>query len=198
SWLILPAFLLDVAGRRLASWLALSIAVEAVVLVVLLFGVRMAYGPWWQIVAAIALADAVGWTFRHRYISPLFAFITHPVAALARAGERSETALGELKSVRDRVVRDRGSTAASEMGPDDDQAAIPVERGARPELDEPLPIGGSADLHDALGGARESSPSTPKPGQPGSQASETQGEAATSRLLRAKHRAKKNQDQQGE
>ena len=62
GWLILPMFLLDVSVRRLASWLALSIAVEIRVLAVLLFGLDMRYG--WGVVGAIVLAELIGWTIR--------------------------------------------------------------------------------------------------------------------------------------
>ncbi|MFQ5591284.1 MAG: hypothetical protein ACE5HE_08995, partial [Phycisphaerae bacterium] len=93
GWLLLPTFLLDVAVRRLASWLALSIAVEVVVLTVLLFGFGLAYGPWWGIVGAFVLAELVGWTIRSRYIGPLFDSLTHGVTALSHAGMRSTMSL---------------------------------------------------------------------------------------------------------
>ena len=103
AWLLFPAFLLDVSVRRLASWLALSIAVEIVVLVVLLFGLEIRYGTWWGILGAVLLAELIGWTIRFRYIGPFFDSLTHGVTALAHAGERSAASLDQLKPTRDRV-----------------------------------------------------------------------------------------------
>ena len=60
AWLLLPLFLLDVAIRRLASWLAFSIVVEVVLIVVLLFGAGVAYGPWWGILGVLLLGIVAG------------------------------------------------------------------------------------------------------------------------------------------
>jgi len=199
AWLLLPAFLLDVSVRRLASWLALSIAVEVVLLVVLLFGMGLRYSPWWGVLGAIALAELVGWTIRFRSIGPLFEWMTHTVTALAHAGDRSAASLEKLKDTRERVrdelapeTLDRGKRVA------DDASPIPLAQAKRrfDAGDEQAgrPVG---DLRDALGGAKAVEPSTkpPKPARPPADVDAgVEDQDTTSRLLKAKKRAKKDMD----
>lgn len=196
AWLLLPLFLLDVAVRRLANWLALSIAVELVVLVVLLFGLKLYESTWWGILGAILLVELIGWTMRFRYIGPLFDFMTHSATALAGAGERSESSLGQLKSTRDRV---RGDMQGEEeqkgrkVGPD--IGSIPVSTAKRRfDVGDERAEEKAGDLTDAVGGAKVSDS---KPGEGDKPAAPTQGEddvSATERLLRAKRRARKNKN----
>jgi hypothetical protein len=189
AWLLLPMFLLDVAVRRLASWLALSIAVELVLLVVLLFGLDMRYAPWWGVLGAFVLAELVGWTIRFRYIGPLFDFMTHTVTALRHTGDRSAVALEQLKSTREKVREeldgDAGKRAESEATPLPKAAAR--RRYDVGDRDAAKPVG---DLTDALGGAK-AAPPEPKRAK---DKDEDQGEdeASTSRLLRARRRAKRD------
>jgi len=195
TWLFLPLFLLDVAVRRLASWLALSVAVEVLVLVVLLFGLDFRSGGVWSVAGAIVIAELVGWAIRFRSIGAIFDWMTHSVAVLAQAGDRSAVSLEKLRTLRDHVR--------------DDLTAEPPERTERPrpsdESDEPIPLASPSarfdvddkelsaargDVQEALGGAKaaDSSPSfTKKPERSGAEE-----EGMTSRLLKAKRRARKD------
>jgi uncharacterized membrane protein len=197
AWLLLPGFLLDVSVRRLASWLALSIAVEVVVLAVLLFGLGLVYDPW-SVAGAFVLAEMIGWTIRFRYIGPLFDFMTHTVTALSRTGERSEAALEQLKGTRERVRDDLapdkaegleriaqeteplpGATAKRRFDVGDAQAAKPV-----------------GDLHEALGGAKAAGEPMQKRRAPAKAGEDEEGEeeSAMSRLRKAKDRAKRDME----
>lgn len=197
AWLLLPAFLLDVALRRLASWLALSIAVEIVLLTVLLFGLGIAYGPWWGILGAFALAELVGWIIRIRYIGPLFDFLTHGVTALRHTGDRSAAALDQLKSTREQVrdelypQREEGLKRIAPEG-----TMPPLSAGARYDVGDEQAGKPLGDLHEALGGAKATEPPVEKrrPPPPAGQAGEEQPEETTSRLLRAKRQAKRRKD----
>ncbi|MHC4698274.1 MAG: hypothetical protein ACYTFA_16200, partial [Planctomycetota bacterium] len=206
GWLLLPAFLLDVAVRRLASWLALSVAVELVVLTVLLFGLGVAYGPrtttsisWWGILGAFALAELIGWTIRIRYIGPLFDFLTHGVTALSHAGDRSAASLDQLKSTREQV-RD-------ELSPGEDEGLKRIAQepgpmptaapGARYDVGDEQAAEPIGDLHEALGGAKAAEPPIEKrrPPAPAGKPGEEDQEETTSRLLREKkRRAKRKKD----
>jgi len=191
AWLLLPAFLLDVSVRRLASWLAWSIVVEVLLLVVLLFGFGIRYSPWWGILGAFLFAELVGWTIRFRYIGPMLDWLTHTAAALAQTGERSTVALDKLKGVRDR--------AREELTSQPEELVRPVEQpltsrdvakrrfDAKEQKTKP-----SGDLAESLGGAKPTDSVTPAQRPP--QAPQGEAESPTSRLLRAKKRAKKDTD----
>lgn len=190
AWLWLPAFLLDVSVRRLASWLALSIAVEVVILVVLLFGLELWYAPWWGIVGAFMLAELIGWTIRFRYIGPLFDFITHGVTVMAHTGERSEAALEHLRGTRERI-RDQ-LDATQEQGPKRlDLESEPTSATSRKrrydvgdeKADQPL-----GDLRESVGGAKKDVPPEKKDQTDLS----TEQESTTSRLLRSRRRKKQD------
>jgi uncharacterized membrane protein len=198
AWLVLPAFLLDVAVRRLASWLALSLAVEGVVLVVLLFGLGIAYGPWSGIVGALVLAELIGWTIRFRYVGPLFDFLTHGVTALRQAGDRSAVALEQLKDTRERVREDL--TARSDEGLKriaEDTGSIPLGVKRRRfdvgKQKGKQPVG---DLHEALGAPKSTDPSADEQGavrrKPAEAGEAAEHEDAVARLLRAKKRARRD------
>ncbi len=203
TWLFLPLFLLDVAVRRLASWLALSIAVEAVVIVVLLFGFDLRYAPWWGIAGVVILAELLGWSIRFRYIGPMFDFFTHGVTVLAQAGERSEASLEKLRSKRDQVkeelagsTRRVGRRIAEEVEP-----PLPGKRRGEPRASaraDAMEAAGhpAGDLSEALGGAKTSKP-VAKPGESAKPTDRGQEEndGAMSRLLRAKKRARDERDQ---
>jgi hypothetical protein len=195
AWLFLPAFLLDVAVRRLASWLAFSIAVEAVVLVVLLFGFDVRYAPWWGVVGAFVLAELVGWSIRFRSIGPMFEFFTHGVTALAQTGERSEASLEKLRTKREQVKeelttpsRRAGRSIAEEVEP-----ASPATTKRRFDAGGEGGTERAGDLGETLGGAKASQ-TTGESEKPADKADDG-GEGATSRLLRAKKRARDERDQ---
>lgn len=189
AWLVLPAFLLDVAVRRLASMLALSMVVEAVLLVVLLIGCDVRYSGWWGILGAFVLAETIGWTMRARYIRPLFEYLTHGVTALAQAGERSAVALDKLKTTREKV---REGTRGGDG--DDTSGRSADERAARRfDAETQGAPGRGESLEDALGaaGARESQSDRPSRRPPAGPPAATD-EETTSRLLRAKRRAQRD------
>ncbi len=198
AWLLLPAFLLDVALRRLASWLALSIAVELVLLTVLLFGLGIAYGPWWGILGAFALAELVGWTIRIRYIGPLFDFLTHGVTALSHTGDRSAASLDQLKSTREHMrddlypQKEEGLKRIAQAP----GTIPPLATAARYDVGDEQAGKPLGDLHEALGGAKATEPPVEKrrPPPPAGRAGEEEREETTSRLLRAKRQAKRRKD----
>jgi uncharacterized membrane protein len=195
AWMFLPLFLLDVASRRLASWLLLSIAVEVVILVVLLFGLDLRFGPWWSILGAVLLAELVGWSIRFRYIPLIFDALTHPATVLAKTGERSEIALDKLKGTKDRAREGMQAHSASEG--DGKPAPARVARDVtrrRYDVGEERAGKPAADLHEALGGAKTVKPPTPKPAaQPQAPGED---ETTTSRLLRAKRKPKPGESEQ--
>ncbi len=202
KWLILPLFLLDVAGRRLASALSLSIFVELLLLVFLLgaFGLyRAEY--WWTWPAVLVFVECVGWAIRFRHFRPAIEALTNSVASLARAGERSAASLARLRATRDKV-RDELAEGAPTSPLGDAKHETPLgapepDRGARFDVgDEKAAEMPVADLHEAVGGAKTVPPeerrATPKPGAPGAEAPTDE---VTARLLKAKKRARKEMDQ---
>lgn len=199
-WALLPLFLLDVAGRRLASALAMSIYAEATVLAVLLGLCITTRASGWGYVGAVILAEVVGWTVRKDYILPAIRFFTHSVWALGRAGQRSTESLAQLKTAKDRV---RGEMAEPPRRAgheaEDEQAPIPLEpapdRGARFDVGDRKAAEAAGDLTEALGGAKPTAmpagsrrPGGKAKGQPTSQAE------LTARLLKAKRRAQQDMD----
>ncbi|MCC7293970.1 MAG: VWA domain-containing protein [Phycisphaerales bacterium] len=203
AWMLLPLFLLDVAVRRLASWLALSIAVEVVVLAFLLFGLNWAVHPtFFGIVrgAALAfvLAEVVGWAIRWRYIRSIFDYFTHGTVALAQAGERSTASLEQLRGTHDRVKEDLASDKASGVRriakkEPAEQAATGRERYDVGEEAAKAPAG---DLAEAVGGAKSGvAPPAEKRRKPaGAGGAEQPEEETTSRLLAAKRKAREGLD----
>ncbi len=187
AWVLLPLFLLDVSVRRLASWLALSIVVELLIIVVLLFGAGVIYTNWFGVLGVLILAELVGWSIRYQFIRPLIDWLTHSVTALGHAGERSTQTLGQLKN-----VRERGKTDDVHVS----QPQRPVEstpaRTVKFDAGEPTPGTKVGDLSDVMGGAKASATEAGKPEStsPGDRQSGETEEAHMSRLLRAKRRAR--------
>jgi uncharacterized membrane protein len=196
TWLLLPLFLLDVAGRRLASTLAMSIYVELAVFAVLFGVLYTAQASFSAYLGAMVLAELVGWAVRWRYIVPTIEFFTSSVTALARAGQRSDESLRQLKDVRDKVREDLD---AKPPGPQE-LPTIPLEPAADPrkrfDVDEETAVKPAGDLSESLGGAvasegsEESRPDRPKPGR---KPADTGDLAA--RLLKAKRRARDQMDE---
>ncbi len=202
AWLVLPAFLLDVAVRRLASWLALSVAVEIVLLAVLLFGLDLAHGSLWGIVGALVLVELVGWTIRFRYIGPLFEFLTHGAIALRHTGDRSAAALKKLKGAHERVREDlRSETGEGVRRIGEETGSIPLGvKRRRFDVGDARAKQTAGDLHDALGGAKATDPDRDREGaaprKPAGADEADEQEDATSRLLRAKKRARRDMDKE--
>jgi uncharacterized membrane protein/Mg-chelatase subunit ChlD len=193
AWLLLPLFFLDVATRRLASWLALSIVVEIVIIVVLLFGVGIIYTHWWGVLGTLLLAELVGWTIRFSSIRPMFEWMTHTVTVLGTAGQRSTASLDQLKAARD---RDRETDKPSKkIIPKPIDAPPAPSKKTRFDAGEPAEGTAAGNLSDALGGAKSAadSPAKQKPKTP-DDSDQTSDEATTSRLLRAKRRARRDTD----
>lgn len=204
AWLLLPLFLLDVSVRRLANWLALSIAVELVVLTVLLFGLKWAYSatPWGWVrstLMAILIAEAVGWTLRWRYIRVIFEFFTHGATVLERAGERSTASLEQLRGTHERVREDLSQE--SRTAP----RRVPREAAAESSADaarKKFDVGDEAarapagNLTEALGGASASTAAPAEKRRKPAQSGDQQEEDAdtTSRLLAAKKKAREGMD----
>jgi len=199
SWLILPLFLLDVAVRRLASWLALSVAFETTLLAFLLFGLEWHRSTPWGIVGAFVLAEMFGWAMRFRYIGPMFDYLTHSVTALAQIGERSASSLGRLKGKREDVRQelkggDRAATdATTPEASRSVQAEIKARRHRKFDVGDARGGQASGDLSESLGGAKESeSAKDQKPGPDEGSPGEGE-ESTTSRLLRAKRKKRENE-----
>ena len=190
AWLLLPLFLLDVAIRRLASWLAFSIAVEGVLVFVMLFGVGTAHGHWWGVLGTLLLGELVGWSIRYRYIAPAFDFLTHSVTALGHAGARSAASLDHLKDTRKRVRDDQPVPGGSGV-PKGDTVDVPDASRRFDSGDETAASQPSADLTEALGGAtadaRPDAHAKPHAQPDGQDETDT-----TSRLLKAKRRARRD------
>jgi uncharacterized membrane protein len=195
AWLILPLFLFDVSVRRLASWLALSIVVEALLIVVLLVGFEMRF-TWWGVLGVFVLAELIGWTMRWRYIGPLFDYLTHTVTALATAGERSRTALEQLKHTRERLREDLEEQRAEALRrlADSADAQVPeIDRTRRFDVGDQRAKEEVGDLTEALGGARTGETYKEKRRAPApATKDEGEGESATERLLKAKRRAQRD------
>lgn len=187
AWVVLPLFLLDVAVRRLASWVALSIAVEVVVLVVLLWGCDLRFG--WGILGAVLLAELVGWTIRFRSIGAIFEFLTHGVTALAQTGERSTASLQQLKGTRERVRDQMKEEKGDRLFRLDEDQGTSAPPSSKRRFDAGEPTGGApaGDLGESLGGAKKDAPPPPER-KPSGKDAESDTDATTSRLLRSKRR----------
>ena len=192
TWLLLPLFLLDVAGRRLASVVAMSVYVEVAVFVVACAALETGKAPIWAYVAALLLAETVGWAIRYRYILPTIQFFTSGATALARVGQRSARSLSQLKGVRAKVREEIDSkrVAADRAG------AVPPEpaadRARRFDVGDEAAAQPAKNLAETLGSAaakadeRVDRPDAARqPGEPGDM---------TSRLLKAKKRAQDEMD----
>ncbi len=200
SWLLLPLFLMDVSVRRLASWLAFSLVCEAVIIVLLLFGLGLIYGRWWEIAAAIIVAELIGWAIRFRSIIPLVDYLTHSVTVLGAAGERSSASLGQLKGVREQVRSERKEGDVGGARRIEAEAAVgSVDKTRRFDVGDEAARDSVKDLTDDLGLIRpDSVQDGGKEAAAEPRSTESEAEDATSRLLRAKRRARRDLEQGGE
>jgi len=198
AWLLLPLFLLDVSMRRLASTIAFSVVLELTLIVVLLFGCRWAHHGAWGVLGAMLIGEAVGWLLRYRAIRPLLDSLTHSVGALGHAGERSTAALGQLKDARERLYDERAEQKLGGARKITGEAEEPaVDRQRRFDVGDAAAKQPVQDLQEALGAPQAGAgPAAEKkrPPAPADQQDEA-AEDATSRLLRAKRRARKEMDE---
>lgn len=201
AWLVLPLFLFDVAYRRLASTVAISVVVELLLDFVLLFGFGIIYLPGWRGVwgtfLVILLGEIVGWTIRRRSIRPTLEFLTHSVVALGGAGQASAGALQQLKGTRERVRTERTAKGEGrkierlkqrgDAGPADSSARFDV--GDERARSSPV-----ADLTETLGGAAPQKASQQDAAKVEAQKPPKISDDFTSRLLAARKRAREQMD----
>jgi hypothetical protein len=188
AWLLLPAFLLDVAARRLASTLAMSVYVEVAVFATTCAALYSAKAPPWSYAGALIFAELVGWTIRWKSILPTLQFFTGTVRGLARAGERSTASLSQLKDVRDKV-RGEMETESTRKRAETTELEPVGDPRRRFEVDEKTATKPAADLTESVGGAVASELEAETPGKR-PKSGQKPADDVTSRLLRAKKRAR--------
>ncbi len=187
AWIVIPLLLLDVAGRRLASTVAISVCVEIVVFIWLLVPAGL-YRTGWGWLLAILLAELVGWAIRWRSIGRVIEVVASELRGL-RSAESAAESVSRLRGVRERIreeMADRAEKMPESSVPED----LQVDASRRFDLGE---VGDRVvgDLDEAVGGARTQPPPT-EPGRRDVDAAddEKEGESTTSRLLDARRRAK--------
>ncbi|HSW45246.1 MAG TPA: glutamine amidotransferase, partial [Phycisphaerae bacterium] len=197
AWLLLPLFLLDVAGRRLASTVAMSVYVEVAVFVVACAALQTARAPAWAYLGALLLAEVVGWSIRYRSIMPTIQFFTSGAVILARVGQRSRASLEQLKDVSEKVREDLDSRRATQKEADTIPLEPAADRRRRFDVGDEAAAQPAKDLAETLGEAaaradeRLQQPDAErKPGQPPA----GQPQDLTSRLLKAKKRVQDELD----
>lgn len=190
AWLLIPLFILDVAARRLASAVAMSVYVEIAVLATGCSAMYMAGAHWWGYLGVFVLAEMVGWTIRRRSIRPALAWVTGSVRA--QAGDTSQQSLSQLKGVRDKMKTDLQQEGESKASRDAGVALEPAaDKSRRFDVGDKQAAQPAGDLTSAVGGAdvnemaadqarRESGVRKPGEGASGD---------LSSRLKRAKQRA---------
>lgn len=196
GWFVIPLLLLDVAGRRLASMVAISICAELVVFIWLI-GPLGLYAYWWGWLPAVLLAEAVGWAIRWRSIPRVIEAIGMELRGL-RSAEAATESVSRLKGVRERIreemaQRDEAQREEAESKASD---APKADASRRYDLGE---VGdrGVGDLDHAIGGAKTAEP-VAEPGgrRTKSEDKEQDGGPTTSKLLEAKRRAAEQRKQQ--
>jgi uncharacterized membrane protein len=192
AWLLLPLFLLDVAARRLASWLAFSICVEVLVIVFLLWGLDLIHSSVLTVLGVLILGELIGWSIRWRSISPTVNALTHTVNALVLTGERSRASLAQLKDRRAKVQEERTTRGAE---PETEPAPDARRRFDVGDQQAKMPAG---DLQQELGGAKAEPGFVEKRRKPAAGDAQEEGEDVTSRLLQAKRRARRDIDKKKE
>lgn len=211
AWVLLPLFILDVAGRRLASVLAMSVYVEVAVFVFMMAVLCTAHGPYhWemgheyvtvlkQVLISLLIAEIVGWSIRRRAIRPTVEYLTAGARYLTRTSQRSKESLTQLKDVSERVRQELQSTTPPPEAirrKDDKQDTSPLEPAPSPKtrFDMGESAGGPAgDLSETLGSAAATKQQAPDQ----KQADSTQQgptEDLASRLRKAKRRAQDKLD----
>lgn len=196
AWILLPVFLFDVAVRRLASTVALSIFVELLVDVVLLFGVGVIYQDGiqavWGTLLVLLFGELVGWSIRYKAIRPTLEFFTYSVTSLGGAGQSSAASLEKLRSASDRVRSDR--TAAGDVHKPQKIEGLKRETQADAErkFETAAESGGKdvGDVAQALGGTVSKPDSHHRQVPASEQAQDQKAKDFTARLLKARQRAR--------
>ncbi len=194
AWFVIPLLLLGVAGRRLASTIAISICIE-VVIAVWILGAFEWYRHVWGWPLAVVLAEAVGWAIRWRSIPRVMEAVAAELRG-QRAAEAAAESVSRLKGIRERVREEMSERAAQEPSAPD---GAPSDAGAPVDASARFDLGGTGDqtvgdLDQAVGGARTHEAEPPRGAAP-SEEEPTDAESTTSRLLEARRRAKKDQDE---
>ncbi|MCL2330693.1 MAG: hypothetical protein FWC56_05275, partial [Phycisphaerae bacterium] len=194
QWLLLPLFLLDVASRRLASTVAMSVYVEAAVFVMAL---ATLYRPDGSLISAILwsliIAECVGWAIRWRTIGPMLAFFTVGVRSMAGIGQRGVQSLSQLKDVHEKtreeitkpaISREKIAMPSPKMTP---LESPKTQRGRKFDVGDERAAQSSGDLSSSLGGAKKESPGAG--GRADGQSNASAGSSLSDRLRKAKQRA---------
>jgi hypothetical protein len=132
----------------------------------------------------------------YQYIVPAVRFFTASVAALGRVGQRSAESITQLKGVRDKVREDMDVPAKR---PATESTTIPLEpvadRKARFDVGDTQAGKPAEDLTRSLGTAAASAQDPAS--EPGKGRKPGQTDDVTSRLLKAKRRAREELDDRG-
>jgi hypothetical protein len=190
QWLLLPLFLLDVASRRLASVVAMSVYVELAVFALVCAILHTTQtAPWIYIILAIIIAEAVGWTIRLRSIVPAIKFFTATVTALSRAGQRSAQALSQLKGVSKKVRQDLDTGRITEADATTIELEPQTDTKARFDVGDEKAAKPAAQLTETLGESAATQTDDQKVTKTGSQPPGKGRGSLTDRLRKAKQRA---------
>jgi Mg-chelatase subunit ChlD len=129
AWGLVPLFLLDVAVRRLASTVALSVYVELTVLALLIGLCHLTEAGAAGYVLAFVLAEAIGWAMRRSVLKAALGYLLTPAVA---AGAAPVEALGRLRRSREqlheRFDETHGKAASEESQPRAQPSWEPPER----------------------------------------------------------------------
>jgi hypothetical protein len=190
QWLLLPLFLLDVASRRLASIVAMSIYVELAVFVVVCAILHSAQAPSWLLYPlALILAEAVGWSIRYRSIMPTIQFFTYTVTTLSRAGQRSAQALTQLKGIRKKVREDLDTGRISDTKPTTSELEPLTDTKTRFDVGDEKAAKPAAELADTLGESAAKETDAKRETKPGPRRLKKGESDLAARLRKAKRRA---------
>jgi len=192
AWFVLPLLLLDVGVRRLASVVAISVFVELVILVWLL-GACEWYAHPSRCLAALLLAEAVGWTLRWRSLPAVVEAIASELQGL-RSADAAVESVGRLKSLRETIREEMAARNAPVPRKHDGDAP---DASAWPDADQTgdQDVGG---LNEALRGPGTHD-DVAKPRRRAIPPSEdkTESEPPLSRLLQTKARLRRRGKEDG-
>lgn len=197
-WLLLPLFLLDVASRRLASSVAMSIYVEVAVFVVACGWLHAWSASLWGYLGALVLAEVVGWWIRSESIGPVIQFFTSGVVAAARASHRSAQSLSQLRGVREKVREEFDEAASKAEKPPTIPLEPQTDRRKRFDVGDEAAAQTAGDLTEALGpSAAQPEKKKPASKPDASQEKPVKPSDLTARLRKAKKRAQDEMEDRG-
>ncbi|NLX21916.1 MAG: VWA domain-containing protein [Phycisphaerae bacterium] len=155
AWFVLPLFILDVAARRLVSSLALSLYVE-LALLAMLWGVCILVSAGIAgYLAALIVAECVGWALRYRSLRSILDYLVSPVSASVASATQSAAALREsARQVRENLDTQSHAARSPELNlpeptgqsvtelevlPDDELVSPPDQTRKQPSVNRELP-----------------------------------------------------------